>query len=57
MALLTSRPGLRYLGGRRFGAWLSSGLCADHASRCSGIARGPRFFELSVRGRTAGVCW
>lgn len=55
--MLTIRPGLRYLGGRRFGAWLSHGTCGEHRTRCSGVARGPRFFEISLRGRTAGVCW
>lgn len=57
MPLLTSRPGLRYVGGRRFGAWLTRGLCETHRAACSGVSRGPRFLELSVRGRTAGVCW
>jgi hypothetical protein len=52
--LITVRAdGLRYLGGRRFGAWLSkvSSCCPT----C--LVYGSRFAELTVRGRSLGVCW
>lgn len=55
---LINRPGeVRYVGGRRFGAWLSRSVCAEHQRDCSGIARGPRFVEVSARGRSVGLCW
>jgi hypothetical protein len=57
MALLVTKPGVRYVGVRRLGAWLSAGVCEEHRVRCSGISCGPRFVELSVRGRSAGLCW
>lgn len=55
--MVTRRPGLTYLGGSRFGAWLFRGLCEQHQVRCSGVTRGTRFVEVSVLGRSAGVCW
>jgi hypothetical protein len=55
--LITRRDVLRYLGGRRFGAWLHRAACPDHGRPCTGITRGHRFVELSVHGRTAGLCW
>lgn len=57
MPLITRAGTLRYIGGRRFGAWLSRNVCADHRRECSGITRGPRFLELSARGRSVGLCW
>lgn len=55
---LITRPGsLHYIGGRRFGAWLSRSVCSQHQRNCSGIARGPRFVELTARGRSVGLCW
>lgn len=51
------RKGLLFIGGNRFGAWLSSGVCATHSRRCTGISRGPRFAGVELRGRSVGVCW
>lgn len=55
--MFTRRDGLNYLGGSRFGAWLYRGACPEHRAHCSGVTRGPRFLEVSIRGRTAGLCW
>lgn len=54
---LTRRSGLRYLGGKRFGAWLSQGICPDHRVLCSGLTWGGNFLEVTIRGRSAGACW
>lgn len=56
-SVLTIRPGLLYLGGRIFGGWVSLGDCEQHRRRCTGLSRGSRFLELSLRGRTVGICW
>lgn len=55
--MLMTQPRLRYIGGRRFGAWLTRGHCAEHGQPFSGVSRGPRFVEVSLAGRTVGACW
>lgn len=55
--MLTRRDGLLYLGGNRLGMWLFRGDCEQHHTRCSGITRSSRAPEVSIRGRSAGLCW
>lgn len=57
MSLLALSRDLVYVGGYRFGVWFYRGQCPEHDALCSGITRSHRHLEVSVRGRSLGLCW